>query len=253
MTQGIFKNESITAFRAPFFSVTNKSLWALDILKEEGCRDFEQYAHTPGSLLMLDFFLDDPEGKFQSPVETKGETKKASSSGGAEGDIDSIFDRIKTNLNEEIVGKTKAVFAFNVKGFIIRPFSLYNTIYSMMGFLLHPLTININNASQWGFLCLQLDQSFLYRLFIRGLNVLNALFSGSKGGEWYLDLKNGSGAVGKGPSSNADVTFSLSDSDFLDVFEGRVSATSAFMSGKMKLKGDMGKALALDGLMKKML
>lgn len=26
----------VTAFRAPFFSVTNKSLWALDILKEEG-------------------------------------------------------------------------------------------------------------------------------------------------------------------------------------------------------------------------
>ena len=65
-------------------------------------------------------------------------------------------------------------------------------------------------------------------------------------------MKTGSGAVGKGTSAEADVTFSLSDADFLDVFEGRVSATSAFMSGKMKLKGDMGKALALDGLMKKM-
>ena len=78
--------------------------------------------------------------------------------------------------------------------------------------------------------------------------------SGQKGGQWYLDLKNGGGAVGKATdaSPSPDVTFTLNDKDFLDVFEGRLSATSAFMSGKMKLKGDMGKALALDSIMKGM-
>ena len=38
-TKKILENISgteVTSFRAPFFSVTNKSLWALDILKEEG-------------------------------------------------------------------------------------------------------------------------------------------------------------------------------------------------------------------------
>ncbi len=73
-------------------------------------------------------------------------------------------------------------------------------------------------------------------------------------GKWYIDLKNGSGAVGSGdPSSGAaDVTFTLKDADFVDMFSGKLKPTSAFMSGKLKLSGDMGKAMALEKMMKKM-
>ena len=67
-------------------------------------------------------------------------------------------------------------------------------------------------------------------------------------------MKNGSGAVGSGdPSSGAaDVTFTLKDSDFLAMFQGKLKPTNAFMTGKLKLSGDMGKAMALEKMMKKM-
>jgi NAD(P)-dependent dehydrogenase (short-subunit alcohol dehydrogenase family)/putative sterol carrier protein len=74
------------------------------------------------------------------------------------------------------------------------------------------------------------------------------------GGTWYLDLKNGSGATGKGapPSGNADVTMTLSPDNFVDMFAGKLNATTAFMSGKLKIKGDLGLAMKLDKLMKQM-
>ena len=36
------------------------------------------------------------------------------------------------------------------------------------------------------------------------------------------------------------------------MFEGKLKPTNAFMTGKLKLAGDMGKAMALEKMMKKM-
>ena len=50
-------------------------------------------------------------------------------------------------------------------------------------------------------------------------------YSGSDAGNYFLDLKNGSGACGPGtpPQGDADVTFTLKDNDFHDMFDGRSS------------------------------
>ena len=67
---------------------------------------------------------------------------------------------------------------------------------------------------------------------------------------WHLDLKNGSGSAGAGePSTPADATLSMSSSDFVKMFQGQLKATMAFMGGKLKIKGDMGKAMKLEKLM----
>lgn len=77
--------------------------------------------------------------------------------------------------------------------------------------------------------------------------------SGADKGEWYLDLKNGNGDVGKGPAPNgADCTMILDSADFTKMFKGELKAVSAFMSGKLKIKGDMGLAMKLEKLMNKM-
>jgi hypothetical protein len=67
-------------------------------------------------------------------------------------------------------------------------------------------------------------------------------------------LKNGSGSVGSGDPTTgaADVTFTLKDGDFINMFAGKLKPTNAFMTGKLKLAGDMGKAMALEKMMKKM-
>jgi len=70
--------------------------------------------------------------------------------------------------------------------------------------------------------------------------------------KWYLDL-TGAGGCGPGEAKGkADVTFSLKADVFHKMFAGELKPTSAFMSGKMKMKGDMSKAMRLEGLMNKM-
>merc|ERR1719259_682202 len=70
--------------------------------------------------------------------------------------------------------------------------------------------------------------------------------------KWFLDL-TGEGGCGQGePEGKVDVTFSLKADVFHKMFAGELKPTSAFMSGKMKMKGDMSKAMRLEGLMNKM-
>ena len=70
---------------------------------------------------------------------------------------------------------------------------------------------------------------------------------------WLLDLKNGGGAVGPvaGKSADVDVTLKMDSDDLTAMFSGKLSATTAFMAGKLKIVGSMGHALALEKLMKR--
>lgn len=77
--------------------------------------------------------------------------------------------------------------------------------------------------------------------------------SGEDGGKWFLDLKNKSGDVGSGePSDRADVVMSMSTNDFVKMFTGKLKPTMAFMSGKLKIKGNMALAIKLEKLMNQM-
>lgn len=74
--------------------------------------------------------------------------------------------------------------------------------------------------------------------------------SGEDGGTWFLDLKSKSGNVGYGePSDQADVVMSMSTDDFVKMFSGKLKPTMAFMSGKLKIKGNMALAMKLEKLM----
>lgn len=76
------------------------------------------------------------------------------------------------------------------------------------------------------------------------------VLTGPEEGKWFLDLKTGGGSVGQGdPPTAADVTFTMKDEDFVKMIRGQLKATTAFMSGKLKLKGDMGKAMKLEKIM----
>ncbi|KAF7700754.1 hydroxysteroid dehydrogenase-like protein 2 [Silurus meridionalis] len=74
--------------------------------------------------------------------------------------------------------------------------------------------------------------------------------SGEHAGIWYIDLKNGAGATGSGePSVKADVEMSLDSEDFIKMFKGKLKPTMAFMSGKLKIKGDMSLAIKMEKMM----
>lgn len=71
-------------------------------------------------------------------------------------------------------------------------------------------------------------------------------------GHYFLDLKNGGGAAGPGPAPSGDgnVHMILNAEDFVKMFAGKVNPTTAFMTGKLKIKGDLGLAMKLEKLMK---
>ncbi|KAF6327440.1 hydroxysteroid dehydrogenase like 2 [Rhinolophus ferrumequinum] len=77
--------------------------------------------------------------------------------------------------------------------------------------------------------------------------------SGEDGGTWFLDLKSQGGNVGPGePSDEADVVMSMTSEDFVKMFSGKLKPTIAFMSGKLKIKGNMALAIKLEKLMNQM-
>ncbi|PIL29811.1 hypothetical protein GSI_08017 [Ganoderma sinense ZZ0214-1] len=71
-----------------------------------------------------------------------------------------------------------------------------------------------------------------------------------KEGVWTIDLKQ-TGSVYKGePKAKANVTIMLSDETFIQLAEGKLDGQKAFMSGKLKTKGNMMFATKLDGILK---
>ncbi|POR31434.1 Fatty acid-binding protein [Tolypocladium paradoxum] len=88
---------------------------------------------------------------------------------------------------------------------------------------------------------------------IKQANAVFAFTLKNKAGEtesWHIDLKD-SGKVATGAGAKPTVTLSLSDEDFGNLVLGKANAQRLFMSGKLKIKGDIMKATKLDPIMKK--
>jgi putative sterol carrier protein len=71
--------------------------------------------------------------------------------------------------------------------------------------------------------------------------------------QWYIDLKE-SGTVGKGVApegKKADVTLTLPEDEFGKLVGGKANAQKLFMSGKLKVKGNVMKATKLEAVLKK--
>lgn len=68
---------------------------------------------------------------------------------------------------------------------------------------------------------------------------------------WYIDLKTGTGNVGKGKVQGAapDAVLSMTSSDFRNMFSGKLKPAAAFMTGKLKISGNLQKAMKLEKLM----
>ena len=63
-------------------------------------------------------------------------------------------------------------------------------------------------------------------------------------GQWTVKVEDGSIRVVDG-LDDADVTISASQEVFQKIVAGEQNPTSAYMTGKLKLKGDMGAAMKL--------
>ena len=79
-------------------------------------------------------------------------------------------------------------------------------------------------------------------------NVYSFNFSDIKPSEWHLDLKNGAGSIGEGAPKEGKptCTLNLKSEDFIKMASGQLKPTTAFMTGKLKIKGDMTAAMKLE-------
>jgi len=79
-----------------------------------------------------------------------------------------------------------------------------------------------------------------------GLNA-TYLFDIDGAGRWLVRVENGKPSVSEG-DGEAETTISASDQTFLRIVNGEQNATTAFMTGKLRVKGDMGNAMQLQKL-----
>jgi putative sterol carrier protein len=66
-------------------------------------------------------------------------------------------------------------------------------------------------------------------------------------GTWKVDVDDGKVTVTE-EDGDADATISASEETFQKIAGGEQNATSAYMTGKLKIKGDMGAAMKLQKL-----
>ncbi|HEV3478228.1 MAG TPA: SCP2 sterol-binding domain-containing protein [Gaiellaceae bacterium] len=66
-------------------------------------------------------------------------------------------------------------------------------------------------------------------------------------GTWKVDVQDGNVSVTEG-AGDADATISASEETFDQIASGDLNATTAYMTGKLKVKGDMGAAMKLQKL-----
>lgn len=83
----------------------------------------------------------------------------------------------------------------------------------------------------------------------QGVNaVIQYEITGEEGGTWHATVKDGACAVAEGVAASPILTLTMSGQDWLDMLAGKLSGQMAFMSGKLKLKGDMGLAMKIGGM-----
>ena len=66
-------------------------------------------------------------------------------------------------------------------------------------------------------------------------------------GTWHVDVDDGKVTVTE-DGGDADCTISTSAETFMKIANGEQNPTAAYMSGKLKVKGDMGQAMKLQKL-----
>ena len=73
------------------------------------------------------------------------------------------------------------------------------------------------------------------------------LFDIEGAGTWLVTVDDGAVSVAEG-EGEADATISTNEENFAKIVAGEHNPTTAYMTGKLKIKGDMGAAMKLQKL-----
>ncbi len=75
--------------------------------------------------------------------------------------------------------------------------------------------------------------------------------TGDDPGKRFIKIANGQASSGTGEVENPNLTLIADSRDFVKIFTGGLDPTAAFMSGKLKVKGDMGLAIRMQSMFRR--
>jgi putative sterol carrier protein len=82
-----------------------------------------------------------------------------------------------------------------------------------------------------------------------GLNAdLQLRLAGDQGGDWVVGVRNGACTVQPGTVPNPQVTLNADAQDFVGLVTGQLNPMTAFMTGRLRVQGDMGLAARFPSL-----
>jgi putative sterol carrier protein len=70
--------------------------------------------------------------------------------------------------------------------------------------------------------------------------------SGPNGGEWWIDVNDGTFKMGRGKVDNPSVTFVTSDKNWVALSNGTLGGKWAYFTGRLKIRGSQSLARKLD-------
>ena len=84
---------------------------------------------------------------------------------------------------------------------------------------------------------------------LKGLDFdLQFNITSDNGGEWVLSIHDQKAEVREGTVEKPKITLKMKDTDYVKLVNGELSGQKAFMSGKLKFKGDMNTGIKLQKL-----
>ena len=86
----------------------------------------------------------------------------------------------------------------------------------------------------------------------KGMNaVIQFNLTGDGGGNYHVVINDGACSVVEGTHASPNMTMTIAAQDYVDMISGKLNGQMAFMSGKLKIAGDMGLAMKMQTLFKR--
>lgn len=80
--------------------------------------------------------------------------------------------------------------------------------------------------------------------------VIQFSLSGDNGGEFWVHINDGTVTTGEGTHDAPNMTLKADADDWVKVSTGEMNAMQAFMTGKIKIQGDMSLAMKMQSMFK---
>lgn len=86
----------------------------------------------------------------------------------------------------------------------------------------------------------------------KGMNAtIQFNLTGDGGGNYNVCIKDGTCTTAEGTAASPNMTMTIAAQDYVDMIAGKLNGQMAFMSGKLKIAGDMGLAMKMQSLFKR--